>query len=348
LGIFTALTGLAVVGGPVVGGAITEGLAWQWIFWVNVPIGLVVIPLVLRQIDESFGPNARIDTGGVLLVTGATLGLVWGLVRANSVGWLSVEVLGTLAAGVVLGAAFVWWELRTGEPMLPMRLFRIPAFTAGNASALLLYGSLLSTVFFLAQYLQVSLGYGPLAAGIRVLPWTSTVFILAPVSGVLADRIGARPLIVLGLVLQAVGFGWIANNIDHGRSYSSSIAALIIAGCGVTMAMPAVQNAVMNSVPSAAIGKASGAFNTVRQLGAVFGVAVLAATFSAHGSYRSPVDFGNGVGPALAVAAAMSLAGAIIGLGTPGRVRRDVSLHPSPQPAMEPALATGGADNATG
>ena len=205
LGIFVGVTGLAVLGGPVVGGAITQGIAWQWIFWLNVPIGVVVVPLVLSRIEESFGPRAALDVPGLALATGAALGLVWGLVRANSAGWASVEVLAALAGGVVLGAAFVAWELRAREPMLPMRLFRSRAFSSGNAATFLLHASLFGSVFFMAQFQQIALGQGPLDAGLRLLPWTATLFLIAPRAGALLDRLGERPLIALGLSMQAVG-----------------------------------------------------------------------------------------------------------------------------------------------
>jgi EmrB/QacA subfamily drug resistance transporter len=338
LGIFSAVTGLAVVGGPLVGGFITQTLAWQWIFWLNLPIGVAVIPLVLARIEESHGPRTRPDVVGVALVSGATLGLVWALIRANTVGWGSAEVVVTLAAGAVLMGAFVRWELRGDEPMLPMRFFADRGFAAGNASAFLLYASLYGMVFYIAQYLQVALGYGPLAAGLRFLPWTAPMFVVAPVAGRLADRIGGRPLIAAGLTLQAVGAGWIATNAADGRSYASSIIALMISGVGLTMAMPAVQTLVLNAVPPSALGKASGTFNTVRQLGGVFGVAVLAAVFSANGSYASPRAFGSGSAAALAVAAALAGAGALVALLAPARARRRAAV-PAAQPAIVPESA---------
>jgi len=335
LGIFTALTGLAVVGGPLVGGFISQSLAWQWIFWVNLPLGVAVIPLVLAHIEESRGPRTRPDVVGVALVSGGALGLVWGMIRANSVGWGSAEVIATLAAGAVLIGAFVRWELHVDQPMLPMRFFADRGFAAGNASAFMLYASLYGMVFYIAQYLQVALGYSPFAAGLRFLPWTALMFVVAPVSGRLADRIGGRPLVAAGLTLQGVGAGWIAANAADGRSYASSIIALMISGVGLSMAMPAVQNLVLNAVPPSALGKASGTFNTVRQLGGVFGVAVLAAVFSANGSYASPRAFGSGSGAALAVAAALAGTGAVIALLAAARARRRV-----PVPAAPPAAVT--------
>jgi EmrB/QacA subfamily drug resistance transporter len=314
VGIFTALTGLAVVGGPVVGGAVAEGIAWQWIFWINVPIGILLIPLALARISESRGTRTPFDVTGVALISASLLGLAWGLVRANTAGWTSVEVVGTLAAGVVLGAAFVAWERRVAEPMLPLQLFRIPAYASGNATILLLTTSLFGAVFLLAQYLQISLGYGPLAAGIRFMPWTGTLFVVAPLAGVLIDRIGARPLLVTGLVLQSAGLGWVAYNVANGAAYSSSIAALVMSGCGTSLALPATQNTVMNAVPGRYLGKASGTYNSLRQMGGVLGIAIASAVFSAHGSYASPKAFQAGVAPALAVAAALAMAGALVGV----------------------------------
>jgi EmrB/QacA subfamily drug resistance transporter len=321
LGIFTALTGLAVVGGPLVGGAVTEGLAWQWIFWINVPIGLLVIPLAFNRMGESVGEKRAYDLPGLTLAGLGTFGLVLGLVRGNTAGWSRVEVLTTLGAGVVLVGAFVGWELRASDPMVPMRFFAIRSFSAGNLSGLLLFASLLSTVFFLAQYLQTSLGYSPFAAGLRFLPWTAVLFVVAPIAGSLADRIGERPLVVAGLAMQGVGMTWLALDVGHDRPYTASILALVIAGCGTSMAMPAAQNAVMNSVPLDAIGKASGTYNTLRQLGGTIGVAVLAAVFAANGSYASPHAFARGVAPALAVAAGLAFLGALSGVALPGRRR---------------------------
>ena len=330
LGVFSALVGLAVVGGPLVGGAVTEGLAWQWIFWLNVPVGLVVVPLVLLRTSESFGPRRRLDAVGLLLVTVAALGLVWGLIRGNPVGWSSAEVLVALVVGAVAFAAFVGWELRVEEPMLPMQFFRSPAFAAGNAATFLMYATLMGALFFVSQYLQVSFGYGPLAAGLRLLPWTAPLFVAGPVSGVLSDRFGPRTLLSTGLLLQSAGLAWISVNAATGRGYGASVAALVVAGTGVTMAMPAAQSAVLGAVPPTAIGKASGTFNTLRQLGAVFGIAVLAMVFADRGSFASSSSFDNGLAPALAVAAAMSLAGAAVALRTPGRSRPEPAHLPGP------------------
>jgi EmrB/QacA subfamily drug resistance transporter len=319
MGIFGSVTALAVVVGPVLGGAITQGIAWQWIFWLNVPIGLVTIPLALRRLDESYGPRAALDLPGLVLGTGAALGLVWGLVRGSSAGWASVEVAGTLAAGAVLAVAFVGWELRARAPMLPMRLFAIRAFSAGNAVVFLTNASVTAAVFFMAQFLQVGLGQDPLGAGLRLLPWGVAPFLIAPRAGRLSDRIGERPLVVSGLLLQAAGFAWIAVIAAPGMAYLAMLAPMMISGAGIGLALPAVTKAVVGSVPPADIGKASGSFSMMRQLGGAFGIAIAAAVFATAGGYTSAPAFSAGFTLAIAAATGMALAGALAALVLPGR-----------------------------
>jgi EmrB/QacA subfamily drug resistance transporter len=321
LGIYFGVTGLAVASGPVVGGAITEGLAWEWIFWLNVPLGLALIPLVVARIRESFGPDKALDLVGLALVTAAAFGVVWGLVRGNPAGWDSPEVIGSIVGGLAAAAAFVAWELRVAEPMLPMRFFRSRAFSAGNVSIFFSLAALFSAVFFLAQFLQVGLAHGPLDAGLRLLPWTLTLFFVAPIAGALVDRHGERPFMVAGLVLQAIGLGWIAVIADPDMAYAGMIAPLIIAGCGVSMTFPAAQNSVVSAVPLEAVGKAAGTNSMMRELGGVFGIAIAVAVFSAAGSYASPEAFVDGFAPALGVAAGLSVLGALAGLALPSRSR---------------------------
>ncbi len=327
MGSYAAVTGLAVVGGPIVGGAVAQGLAWQWIFWLNIPVIAAVLPLSAAKLTEMKGDPARPDLPGLVLVAASMLGIVWALARSGSAGWGSGEVLGTLAGGLVLLGAFVGWELRTRQPMLPMRLFRVREFSAGNASALLLTASLFSTVFFLAQYLQVSQGYSPLGAGLRYLPWTATLFVVAPVAGRL-DRIGPRWLLTAGLTLQGLGLLWIAYNAHEHYGYTASVLALVISGAGTTMALPAQQSAVLTSVEPAAMGKAAGTFAAVRQLGGALGIAILAAVFAAHGSAGSPLGFADGFAAAMVAAAALALLGAVAGMFAPGR--RKVPKLPAP------------------
>ncbi len=319
VGIFGGVTALAAVVGPLLGGAITEGIAWQWIFWLNVPIGLVAMVLVLRKLEESYGPKAALDLPGLGLGTSAALGLVWGLVRGSSVGWGAPEVVGALVAGAVLVVAFVGWERRARAPMLPMRLFAARGFSAGNAAVFMLNASLTMAVFFMAQFQQVSLGQGPLGAGLRLVPWGVAPFLIAPRAGKLADRTGERPLVVSGLLLLAAGMAWIAIVSAPGMSYAALLAPMVISGAGLGIALPAVTKAVIGSVPPADIGKASGSFSTMRQLGGAFGVAIGAAVFAAAGSYASPAAFSDGFVPAIAAAAGLALAGALAGLALPAR-----------------------------
>jgi EmrB/QacA subfamily drug resistance transporter len=331
LGIFGGITGLAVLSGPVIGGAITQGLAWQWVFWLNVPIGLIAIPLVLTRMQESHGPRAKLDVPGLALMTGAALGIMWALVRGNGVGWGSLEVVGTLAGGILMAVAFVITEVRTNEPMLPMRLFRSRVFATGNAANFLMYGALFSAVFFMAQFQQVALHQSPLDAGLRLVPWTGIVFFIAPLAGAMVDRIGERPFVVVGLLLQAAGLAWVALIARTGLPFAQTIPPLAIAGAGISMAIPAAQNAIMSSVAPADIGKASGTFSTSRQLGAAFGLAVAVAVFTGAGSYATPASFSAGFGPAIGISAALSLAGAIAGLG--------LRMRPAPSAAHASATA---------
>ena len=330
LGIFFAVTGLAVASGPLIGGAIAEGLAWQWIFWVNVPVGLLLVPLALARMSESFGPDAALDLRGLALVTTGVLGLVWGLVRGNLAGWGSAEVVGSFVAGALLLVAFVAWQLRAPQPMLPMRFFRSRAFSAGNAAIFFSVGALFCGVFFVAQFMQAALDSGPLEAGLRLLPWTGTLFFVAPVAGTLVDRFGERPFLVIGPLMQAAGMTWIALIADADMTYASMIAPLIVSGAGISMTFPAAQNSVVGSVPPEAIGKAAGTNSTVRELGGVFGIALSVAVFAGAGSYASPSAFSDGFVAVMGLSAGLSLLGALAGAMLPGRAALAVPAGAAP------------------
>jgi len=333
IGIFSAITGLSVASGPLIGGAIVDGISWQWIFWINVPIGLLSIPFVLTRMRDSHGPDTSLDVRGLALVTAGAFGLVWGLVRGNRAGWDSAEVLATLIAGALLVAAFVAWERRAREPMLPIAFFRSRSFSAGNAAIFFTFASLFSAVFFYAQLLQTGLGYGPLGAGLRLMPWTATFITVAPIAGTLADRFGERPFMVGGLTLQAIGMAWLALIAEPGMAYSSMLAPFIVGGVGVSMAIPSAQNSVVGSVATEALGKAAGANSMMRELGGVFGIAVTVAVFAGAGGYASAQAFVDGFGPAIGVAAGLALLGALAGLALPGR--RAVAAPALAVPALE-------------
>jgi EmrB/QacA subfamily drug resistance transporter len=322
LGLFASITGLATLGGPLVGGAIVQNLTWQWIFWVNVPIAAVLIPLVLVRLGEHPGSPRRLDYAGIGLVSAAAFGLVWGLIRGNASGWGSAEVVAALSGGALALAVFVGWELRADAPLIPMRFFATRAFSAGNAAGFLLFASTFSGAFFFAQFLQVVQRHGPLATGLLLAPWTVALFVVAPVAGRQVNRIGARPLVVSGLLLQAVGFGWIALIAGPGLTYPPLILPFVFSGVGIAMTIPSAQSAVIGAVPMASIGTASGTFNTVRQLGGAFGIAISTAVFTTRGGLGSAAAFSDGFGSAIAAAATLALVGAIIGLLLPPRAAR--------------------------
>jgi EmrB/QacA subfamily drug resistance transporter len=321
LGLWGGISGLGVAIGPLVGGAVVQGLSWQWIFWINVPIGLAVIPLGASRLRESYGPAARLDVTGVGLVTGAALGLVWGLVRANSRGWTSPEIVISLVAGVVLLVAFVAWERRAREPMLPMRFFRNRAFAAANAASLLMFFGMFGSIFLLTQYLQNVQGNSPLEAGVRMLPWTGMLMIVAPIAGALSDRIGARPLIVTGMALQATALAWLAAITAPDAAYADLVPPFVLAGVGMGLFFAPVAAVVLGAVRSSEAGKASGANNSIRELGGVFGVAVLASVFTHQGGYGSAAVFTDGIVPALWVGAAVVGVGTVTAGLLPGRGR---------------------------
>jgi len=328
LGIFSGITGCALIIGPAIGGLITESLGWRWIFWINLPIGLIAMVLVFARLRESFGPKAALDIPGLLLVGIAALALVWSLLRGNPAGWTSPEVTSTLALGLVFTVAFIVWEWRASAPMVPMRLFASRPFAAGVAASLLFYAAMYGVLFLLPQFLQVTLGFGPLGAGLRLLPWTSTLFLTAPIAGAVVQKFGERPLVVTGLLMQAAGLGWIAMEAASGVAYPAMVVPLVLAGVGVSMAMPAAQNAVLGSVTVTEMGKASGVFNMGRFLGGMFGIALLVTVFSASGAVDTPAHFSKGFTAAMSVAAVLSLAGAFVGLWLPGRGSAVAALAP--------------------
>ena len=319
LGIWGGVSGLAVALGPVVGGAVVDGLSWQWIFWLNVPIGIALLPVALLRLTESKGPNRSLDLPGVGLASAGLLGIVWGLVRGNEHGWTSLGVAGPIAAGLVLVGAFVAWELRAREPMVPMRFFRKRAFSAANVTSLLMSFGMFGSIFLLAQYFQIVQGYSPLESGLRTLPWTAMPIFVAPIAGILSDRIGARPLLVAGMALMAAGLGWIAVVASPTVAYVEMIPALVMAGVGMSLYFAPVANLVLSTVRRKEEGKASGVNNTVREVGGVFGVAVLASVFSAVGGYASPQLFVSGMTAALWVGAAAVAVAGIAALAIPPR-----------------------------
>jgi MFS family permease len=302
-----------------------------------VPIGLLAIPFVLSKLDESFGKRVELDIPGVALITAAACGLVWGLVQGNSAGWGSAQVVGSFAAGIALAIGFVRWELRAREPMLPMRFFRSRTFTAGNAAIFFVLASLFTDVFFFPQLLQAGLHYDVLGTGVRLMVWTSTFILVAPAVGALVDRVGERPLMVSGLLLQCGATAWIASIARPGLPFSHLVVPLVVAGVGISMAIPSAQNSVVGSATVETAGKLAGINSMMRELGGVFGIAVAAAVFAGFGSYASAQAFINGFGPAIWVSSGLALLGALCGLALPARRHHEVisAIPSSPEPAIE-------------
>jgi EmrB/QacA subfamily drug resistance transporter len=331
LGAWGGIGGLAVAIGPLVGGAVVEGISWQWIFWLNVPIGLILAPLAFLRLRESHGPGGRLDLPGLALASAGRFGIVWGLVRANDVGWGSAEIVGSLVAGSILLALFVLWELRAPAPMLPVRFFRNRAFTLTNVSSLFMFFGMFGSIFLLAQFFQTVQGYSPLQAGIRILPWTAMPIFIAPVAGAMSDRIGGQRIMGVGLALQAIGIAWIATVSTPTIAYSELVIPFFISGIGMALFFAPVANVVLSAVRPEEEGQASGAQNAIRELGGVFGVAVLASIFAHYGGYLSGQDFVDGMRPAVWVGAAVVGLGAVAAFAIPSTSRAE-----APEAALEP------------
>jgi EmrB/QacA subfamily drug resistance transporter len=341
VGIWGGLGGLAVAAGPLIGGAVTQGLDWHWIFWLNVPIGAAALALSRARLPESYGRPAPLDVPALVLLTGGAAALVWGLVRASTAGWSAAGTLGALGAGMLLAAGFVAWESRAAAPMLPLRLFATRDFAAANATALLMMGSLSAAVFLIAQYCQLVLGYSPLDTGLRILPWTATPLLMAPAAGRLSDRIGRRPVLAAGMGLQAAGLGWFALIAGTVTPYPAIVAPMLVAGTGISMALPTAATAAISAARPEQLGQASGATSTLQRLGGVLGVAIATTVFTASGRLGTAAEFTTGLRPALAAAAALSLLGALTAATLHPNPRQEKTA-PKPAPAiiLHPARAS--------
>ncbi|MBV9800602.1 MAG: MFS transporter [Solirubrobacterales bacterium] len=333
VGVYGGLAGLAVALGPIVGGAITEGISWHWIFWINVPIGLAAVLLGLRTLPESHGAPERLDLAGVSLVTAGVVAFVWALTRANDVGWASAEIVGSLAVGCLLLAGFLWWERRATAPMVPLRLFASREFAMGNLTTYFLHGATFAAAFFVTQEFQLARGYSPLGTGLRLLPFFATPMIVSPLAGALSDRIGRRPIMVAGLALQALGYVWVASRGSLATSWIELDVALLVAGIGISMALPTVPTTVLDAVAPEEMGKASGINYMAQRFGTVFALAIGSAVFAAHGHLGSPAAVTAGFRPALWTCACFAVLAALSGIAiTSSRRERSRKAEPADLP----------------
>ena len=321
VGIYGGLAGLAVAMGPIVGGAVTQSIDWHWIFWINVPIGIVAVLLGVRLLPESRGARERLDLVGVGLVTAGVIFLVWALSRANAVGWSSAEVVGTLVVGALLLVVFVVWEGSVREPMVPLALFAERDFAIGNVTTFLMSGAIFAGGLLVTEEFQLARHYSPVGAGLHLLPFFATPMVVSPVAGALSDRTGRRPIIVAGLSLLTAGFVWVAWRGSLGASWVEIVIALLVAGVGISMALPTVPTAVLSAVPAQDMGKASGINYMAQRFGAVFGVAIGSTLFATYGGLASPAAVTAGFKPALWACAAFAGLAALTGLAMSARGR---------------------------
>jgi EmrB/QacA subfamily drug resistance transporter len=338
LGIWSAISGLGVALGPLVGGAVVQGISWHWIFWINVPLGVVLVPVAARILRESHGPATTLDLPGVGLAATGLFGLVFGLVRGQGEGWGSPLIVAALAGGVAVLAAFLAWERRAPAPMLPVSLFRRRAFAVTNAVSFFMYFGTFGAIFLLTQVLQLVMGYSPLQAGLRMLVWTGSTMLVAPLAGIFAERRGSRGFMVAGLGLQAGALAWFAATVSVAQEFSGLIVPFAMAGVGMALVFAPSASALLGAVAPEQAGQASGANNAIREVGGVFGVAVLATVFTGAGSYATPQAFVNGLVPALWVGVGVLGAGALVAALFPFGARAKAAAGP----AFVPGLADAG------
>jgi EmrB/QacA subfamily drug resistance transporter len=332
VGIYGGLAGLAVAMGPIVGGAVTQSIDWHWIFWINVPIGVAAVLLGLRLLPESYGARERLDLVGVGLVTAGVVALVWALSRSGDVGWLSAEVVGTLVAGAVLLVAFVGWERSVREPMVPLRLFADRDFALGNVTTLLMSGAIFAGGLLVTEEFQLARQYSPVGSGVRLLPFFATPMLVSPLAGAVSDRIGRRPIIVVGLSMLTAGFVWVAWRGSLGTSWIELVIALLIAGIGISMALPTVPTAVLSAVAPHEMGKASGINYMAQRFGAVFAIAIGSTVFATYGGLGSPATVTAGFKPALWACSVFAGLGALAAMGISGPTKPAADIEPESLP----------------
>ena len=319
IGVWGGVSGLGVALGPVVGGAVVEGVSWQAIFWLNVPVALVAVPLLVVAVRESRGAWQRLDLFGAALLGGAVFLGIWGIVHGNDDGWTDPRVLLPLVVATLLVPAYVLWARGRSYAVLPLRLFRSRSFSVANVIGLFFTIGMFGTVFLLSQYLQIVQGYSPFEAGLRTLPWTAAPMVVAPLAGALAGRTGLRPLLLVGLVLQTVSLVWFAVITENAQAYPSFVVPLLMAGVGMGLTFAPMATSVLEGLPDSDFATASSANSTIREFGVALGIALLTAVFLGNGGTLDPSGYDGAIGPALMTGAAAVGIAAVASLFAAGR-----------------------------
>jgi EmrB/QacA subfamily drug resistance transporter len=287
MGVYGASIGVGVAVGPLVGGALTDGLGWEWIFFLNVPIGAAAIGVTYAKLRESRDPNAsRVDWAGLVTFSGALFLLVLGLLRGNDEGWGSTLIVALIAGAAALLVAFVAVELRVWEPMLPLELFRRGAFTGVQLAAFAVSGSMFALYLYITLYMQNYLGHSPLEAGIRYLPITLTAFLVSLLAGALLSRVSSRALLGIGLALTGAGL-LAMSGLEAGSEWTALLAGFLLAGAGVGLLNPVIADVAVSVVPKERSGMAAGINDTFRQVGVAVGIAAWGAIFLGRGADRA-------------------------------------------------------------
>ena len=340
IGIWGGVAGLGVALGPVIGGAVVDGLSWHAIFWLNVPVGILALPLIRFALKETYGDRVRPDVVGLLLGMGGVFGVVFGIVRGNEAGWTSAQVLAGLVGGGLLLIGFLLWERRTRDALLPLALFKDRSFSAANGVGLVFSLGMFGSVFILIQFLQVVQGHSPLQAGVMTMPWTLAPLFIAPITGMLTPRVGTRALIVTGLAMQAMGLAWIATIMDPDVSYGALVPAFLLCGIGMALVFAPSSTAVLANMRDEDHAKASGANSTLREIGVALGIAILAAVFTASGGEFTPTGYADAAQDAVYVGAAALALATVIGAFLPSRsqARETATALEAEHEQLEPAL----------
>ncbi|TSD46793.1 DHA2 family efflux MFS transporter permease subunit [Rhodococcus sp. KBS0724] len=319
IGVWGGVSGLGIAMGPVVGGAVVDGFSWQGIFWINVPVAIVAVPLALYALGESTGRKQPLDVAGVALAGLGVFLAVWGIVHGNDDGWGSFGVVASLVGAVIALGLFIVRERTTSHPVMPLRLFRSRSFSMANVIGLTFSIGIFGAVFLLSQYLQIAMGFTPFEAGLRTLPWTAAPMVFAPLAGFLAPKVGLRPLLLTGLGLQAGALFWLAARIVPDATYASLVPALLMAGIGMGLTFAPNATAVLVDMDAPDHGTASSTNATLREIGVALGIAVLTAVFLAAGGALTPLGYSEALTPALRVGGCFVLVAVVAAWFVPSR-----------------------------